>query len=212
MQHSSIALKTLFILLLSVSLFTEAKAQTQTPPPNPRAARAAMVKAHEPQMIYPFIKGSYLTGVLPVTNPTEKIDPSMNYNLLFDLTLASTDTAKGLNNEGIEEIIRLLNLHVAAGVPLNKLHAVIVVHSGAVMSFLKADVFEKKFNRPNPNADLIQQLMDKGVRIAVCGQTMQYRNLETSDLMTGINKAYSARTALSTYMLKGYARFEISED
>jgi intracellular sulfur oxidation DsrE/DsrF family protein len=50
------------------------------------------------------------------------------------------------------------------------------------------------------------------VKFTVCGQTLALREIELDKMVTGMRKAYSARTTLSTYQLKGYVLFPIEID
>lgn len=176
------------------------------------AQRTIMLKKKEHLLIYPLLKGDVATGIQPVSAVTEDIDPKMTYKLLFDCTQGNPMQYKnGTINEGLEEIARIINLHKGAGVKDNKLQIKMVVHSIASLSFLSDEAYNKRFNMNNPNKDLIQQLQKAGVTIIVCGQTMQYRDIENKDLLIGIKKAFSARTALSTYLSKGFVAFTIAE-
>ena len=87
-------------------------------------------------MIYPLIKDSKWSGVIPLDNIAEKPDPTMKYKLLFDLTYNNPDSAAKDLNGGLAEIGRIINLHVAAGVPVKNIETIILVHAKALNSFL----------------------------------------------------------------------------
>ncbi len=201
-SFKTIRLLSLCIVGLMASLIGSAQAN----------GRAALLKANEAKLIYPFIKGSTNTGVLPVENPTLPFDHKGTCKLVFDLGQENKEPEKGNVNEGIEEIMRILNLHVAAGVSKDKIDAVVVFHGPAAASFLNDDMYNKRFKINNPNLALMQALKDKKVRFVVCGQTLALRNLELSSFPAGTLKAYSARTAVSDFQQKGYASFDISGD
>lgn len=174
------------------------------------ATRAAALKANEAKLLYPFFKGSTNTGVMPVENPTLPFEHKGVSRVVFDMSQENKEAEKGTVNEGLEEVIRILNLHVAAGVPKNKIDAVVVFHGPAAASFLNDDMYNKRFKVNNPNLALMQALRDKKVRFVVCGQTLALRGLELSAFPAGTLKAYSARTAVSDFQQKGYALFDIS--
>jgi hypothetical protein len=124
----------LFVVLSSTFL----NAQTSA-----RESKAAKIDPFIPVLEYPLIKGTKWTGVLPVKNITDKPEANKVYKLLFDFT--QNGTTKGLSdkpNEGLEEIARILNLHAASGILPKNLKAVVIVHSGAYLSF-KQTIYQK---------------------------------------------------------------------
>lgn len=191
----------LFLFLISSILAVGAFAQS---------SRSAALKTNEAKLIYPFLKGSTNTGVMPVENPTLQFEHKGVSRVVFDMSQENKEAEKGAVNEGLEEVIRILNLHVAAGVPKDKIDAVVVFHGPAAPSFLNDDMYNKRFKVNNPNLALMQALKDKKVRFVICGQTLALRGLELSAFPAGTLKAYSARTAVSDFQQKGYALFDIS--
>lgn len=188
-------------------------ALTQTTPLTPVEMRMTLLKKAEPRMIYPFMKGSYLSGILPVESPTDVSDYTGVYKLLFDFAAGNPDDLKNGNiNPGIQEIIRIINLHKASGIPETRMDIAVVVHGPGTMAFLGNEEYNKRFAINNPNLDLVNQLQQKGVKFTVCGQTLALREIELDKMVTGMRKAYSARTTLSTYQLKGYVLFPIEID
>jgi intracellular sulfur oxidation DsrE/DsrF family protein len=165
--------------------------------------------------MYPLIKASPFSGVLPVDGISEMADKNMKYKLVFSLTTGFNDNAKEKEkelNRGLAEIGRTINLHVAAGVPKENLDVVIVAHSKAVYSLLTNDAYKKEFKTENPNLQIVQELSAAGARFIACGQTMQFLEVDKKDLNPAVNVTLSAKVALSTYQLKGYAQFEIDEE
>ena len=164
-------------------------------------------------MIYPFMKGSYLSGILPVESASDLSDYTGVYKLLFDFAAGNPDDLKKGNiNPGIQEIIRIINLHKASGIPENRMEIVVIVHGPSTMSFLGDEEYKKRFAINNPNLELINQLQQKGVKLTICGQTLALREIEIEKMVAGMRKAYSARTTLSTYQLKGFVVFPIEID
>ncbi len=186
---------------------------SQTTPLTPVEMRMLLLKKAEPKMIYPFMKGSYLSGILPVESLTDVSDYTGIYKLLFDFAVGNPDDLKNGNiNPGIQEIIRIINLHKASGIPENRMEIAVIVHGPSTQSFLGNEEYKKRFGINNPNLDLINQLQQKGVKLTVCGQTLALREIEIEKMVAGMRKAYSARTTLSTYQLKGYVVFPIEID
>ena len=175
--------------------------------------RLSMLKKAEPKMIYHFMKGSHLSGVLPVESLTDVSDYTGVYKLLFDLAAGNPDDLKNGNiNPGIQEIIRIINLHKASGIPENRMDIAVIIHGPSIQSFLGNEEYKKRFGIDNPNLDIINQLQQKGLKLTVCGQSLALREIEIEKMVAGMRKAYSARTTLSTYQLKGFVVFPIEVD
>jgi len=162
---------------------------------------------------YPLIKGSPFSGVLPVSGITEKPDNNLKYKLVISLTAGTKDPDKIKElNKGLAEIGRIINLHVAAGVPIENLVVVIVTHGPAILALLNDESFKKEFKAANPNLAIIKELESAGAKFIACGQAMQFLEVKNEDLLPTVKIALAAKVALSTYQLKGYAFYEIDEE
>lgn len=157
--------------------------------------------------IYPAIKGSENSGVIPVKNPTFIPDPKMEYKLMFELWQGNPDSLLKDINMGIGEVARKINLHVASGIPLNKIKIVIVAH-GPILNALTTNAYYKEhFKLDNPNLKLINDLAAMGAKFIACGQAMAFMDLKKEALLPIVNVSITAQTALSYYQLKGYVKY-----
>ncbi len=196
----------LFFSLISCILFTNAQTTG-------RESKAPKLDPFIPVLQYPLIKGSKWTGVVPVKNVNDKPEANKVYKLLFDFTQnGSAADMVDKPNQGIEEIARVLNLHVAAGISPKNLKATVVIHSAASLSVLNNEIYQKKFNSSNPNADLIDQLQKAGVHFVICGQTMNLRGIADTELYKSVFIAEAAKVALTKYQTAGYIIFSIAGD
>lgn len=167
----------------------------------------------ESKLVYPLLKAGVYSGVFPVNHVTESPDPDLNYKLLFELTLLNKDSAAREINHGITEICRILNLHVASGIAVKKINPVIVVHGKALYSLFTNKKYRKKYGIDNPNISVIEELVLKtGARFIACGQAMSFLDISEQDLIPQVRVSLTAQTALSSYRLKGYVQYTISED
>ena len=157
--------------------------------------------------VYPAMNGGDMSGVIPVKDPTEVPDPNMDYKLLFELTSNNPDsTAKDINY-GLTEVTRIINLHVASGIPLKKIMPVIVVHAGALNAFTNNEFYKGKYKTDNPNQKLINDLAAIGTRFIACGQAMVFFDIKKEALMPVMKISVTAQTVLSSYQLKGYVKY-----
>lgn len=159
-----------------------------------------MAKAQQPK-VNPIIK-SY-GSVWEIPNATEKPDKKKEYKILVDIT-NQADKPDTLNLY-LEAIATLMNLHGSAGVPVNKMKVVVVIHKMATYSILNQEKYRQKFKTDNPNLPLISELSSAGVQFFVCGQNLIRGKLTENDITPEVKVATSALTTLTTYQLKGYA-------
>lgn len=198
-------MRTLFLFLMAV-LILNAGAQTtdSTAKAAEKAKRAAREKAFLARADYPYIKSSKFSGVIPVKD-AEKLDPNLQYKLLLEVVSGINDSAEAKDiNNGLADAARIINLHVAGGVPLKNLHPVILVHGPAVKALLKNDAYRQIFKTDNPNLVLFKELQDDGIPIIACGQAMFFFDVPQQDIVPGVKVALSAKTTLTSYQMKGY--------
>lgn len=109
-------------------------------------------------------------------------------------------------NRGIESAARFINMHARAGVPADRIEVAIVIHGQAVNDVLGAEAYTARHDgAENPSAGLVRALLDQGVRIVVCGQSVAGLGVdETADLIPGVQTALSAMTAHALLQQQGY--------
>lgn len=175
--------------------------------------REELLKKQESKLIFPLINGGVSCGVVPVQNITSMPDPKKEVKLIFDFTQAtSTGNQAKKINEGLEEVARILNLHIAAGVKKEKLKAVIVFHSGSITSVMTNEFYQQKFQATNPNLDILGQLSLAGVELVICGQSLALREIPHPNVLPQVKIAYAAKTTLSKYQGDGYVEFPIKTE
>ena len=163
--------------------------------------------------LYPLIKNSKWSGVIPVANIEENPDPSMKYNLVMEVTGWSKDSASHKEiNWALAEVGRIINLHIAGGVPKENVKTVLVIHARALNAVLNNEAYRKKFKTDNPNLALLKQFDSLGIKLVVCGQAMAFLGFKREELIPEVRTAISAKVALSTYQLKGYVLYEMKDE
>lgn len=142
-------------------------------------------------------------GIFEIPYAVEKPDPTMKYNIVVEVERESEkpdSLSWALNN-----VARLVNLHVMGGVPKENLNVVIVLHGGATYITMNNDQYQKKYKKDNPNLGLFEELSKAGVKIFVCGQSLVNRKVDRTKMVPEVKIATSMLTTLTTYQLKGYA-------
>ncbi len=167
-----------------------------------------MVSKHK--MIYPLIRASY-TGVVVVEGIDEKPDPELDYKIVVDFTAfpeleknkGKVDSVK--TNWGLSEIGRIYNLHLAAGIPKNKIQIVAAVHANAMESFFTNEAYLEKYKTENPNLSIIEELSNAGVKFLVCGQSLTWWGYQKDMLIPQAKLTLTAQTTLTSHQMKGFA-------
>ncbi len=124
------------------------------------------------------------------------------YQVVFELTKYSTDTT--VVNRDLDRVARFLNAHAGAGVPREKMDIVVVVHGATLISLLNDDAYNSKYGSDNPSLELVNQLVDAGVDVYACGQSLGFRRWSKSDLSSKVKVGLSAMTLVNAFQAKGY--------
>ncbi len=151
--------------------------------------------------IYPLVKD--FGGIFDIPYAEEKPDPSLDYNIVIEVERA-IDSPDSLN-WALNNVARLLNVHVMAGVKPEKLHVVLAIHGGAAYSVMNNEAYKGKYKVNNPNLVLFEELERAGVRMFVCGQSLVARKIDRMKMVPQVKVASSMLTTLTTYQMKGYA-------
>jgi intracellular sulfur oxidation DsrE/DsrF family protein len=167
----------------------------------PLFAMAVAVASIAQERVNPVIK---TTGsVFEIPDAIEKPDPTLNYKIIIELFSAS-DNPKAIN-QSLNNVARLMNLHVSGGVPKENLDVVVVLHGEATYTLTDSRTYEKRYNSVNPNLELFKELSEAGVKLFVCGQSLLARKVDQSTLIPQVTIATSMLTTVTMHQLKGYA-------
>ncbi len=169
-----------------------------------RPDTSAFEKEFASKAVYPLIKGSTWSGVIPVNNIDEKPDVNMRYKLLMEITTGFKDSAAGKINDAIAEIGRLINIHVQAGIPKQNIDLIIVAHGPILRSFYNNEVYRKKYKVDNPNIAVYNELLNAGAKFIACGQAMSFFHVDKEEMLPWMKVALSAQTVMTNYQIKGY--------
>jgi intracellular sulfur oxidation DsrE/DsrF family protein len=137
--------------------------------------------------------------------PDEPLDlpPDSHLKAVFDISATPDESAK--LNHRLETIARYLNMHARAGVESRQLSTVVVLHGRATRSVLSQEAFDKRYEEPNPDAELVRQLAQAGVRFVVCGQSAAALGFRPDEFAPDVEIALSALTALVMFQADGFA-------
>ena len=128
-------------------------------------------------------------------------DASKKYNIVFDL---KDDREMHGTNIGYFKIARLINMLGSGGVSTDNINIVAAIHGGATFTALNDKKYKAKYEKENPNAEVIQLLKDYGVQFYVCAQATASRGIGAEDLNPNTQLGLSAMMVLANYQLDGY--------
>lgn len=148
----------------------------------------------------PVIKGFGET--FAIEDPDFETDPNKIYKVVFDIHDIPRSPAQV--NPMLNTLARFINMHVAAGVPLEHLKAVGVIHNKASMIAMNNEDYKAKFGVDNPNIPLMEALEKAGAKVYMCGQSISARGLDRERLAEPIDVALSAMTVILSLQSDGY--------
>ena len=156
--------------------------------------------ADEP-MLGPAIEGYGPT--YPIDDRDVPLEAGVVYRAVFDAARYSDDL--GALNSRLVSVARFLNMHVRNDTPVENMDLAVVLHGAAVKNVLSHEAYRSRYDRDNPNLELVTRLHDAGVRFYVCGQSMEFGGVEKSELAIQADVALSAMTMLTVLQNDGYA-------
>lgn len=124
------------------------------------------------------------------------------YKVAFEMARAAESPEQ--LNVTLESAARFLNMHARAGVPVERVGAAVVVHGPAGWELLDDDAHRARHGVENPNATLIRELSEAGVRVILCGQTAAARGIPRDGLLEEVEVALSAMTAFLVLQDEGF--------
>jgi intracellular sulfur oxidation DsrE/DsrF family protein len=139
----------------------------------------------------------------PIHDRDVQLEDGFEYRAVFDIANSPDD--KSRLNPRLVSVARYLNMHARNGVPVEHMHLGVVVHGSTLANVLNHDAFKTRFNRENPNLELVFKLHEAGVRFYACGQSMAFGGIVKSELANSVQTALSAMTMLTALQSEGYA-------
>lgn len=137
-----------------------------------------------------------------VPDDSFKLSQDGHFKALMDI--ADSPEAKADLNRYIESAARFLNMNASSGIAADNMELALVVHGGAVKDLFTDAAYQAKFEQPNPNTALLDELSSAGVKIYVCGQSMGLHGYSMSQLNPAVQMAISAMSASVQLQSDGY--------
>jgi intracellular sulfur oxidation DsrE/DsrF family protein len=120
------------------------------------------------------------------------------FAIAYDVSTSADADEDGVRprNHGFETAARFLNMHVAAGVPKDRIQLAVVVHGKAVFDLVPGE--------ENGSEAMVRAMLKEGVRFIVCGQSAAAYGVPAEALIEGVEMQLSAMTAHALLQQDGY--------
>lgn len=149
--------------------------------------------------------GPVIEGYGPVYDvpaDTMQLSNNQTHKVLFDV--AGGKRNRDSLNRRLETVARFLNMHARNGVDADHLQLAVVMHGGSTFSALSDAAYQQRFDRDNPNTELIKALHEAGVKLYLCGQSAGFNGITADELSPHVGLALSAMTVVVELSSQGY--------
>lgn len=138
-----------------------------------------------------------------VENPTFVVPANITLKAVYEINAGGGDSVKV--NEQLTTVARFYNLNVRNGIPEARIKTAAVFHGQGWTALLTDAAFAARFGgAANPSRMLVEELLQHGAQLVLCGQTAGSRGIQRSELLPGVQVAISAMTAINVLQADGY--------
>ena len=151
-----------------------------------------------------------LLSLLAVCPPAGAAEPAVipihvreNLRIVYQVT---DDTVHEGVNKGLFYARKLMNTYEKQGIAAGQVRLHLVYHGTGIAAVVD-DEARRRLGvvSPNPNGEIIGELVKRGVRIELCENTMQQKGVKSSELMPGVDLVVGAFPRLVDLQLQDYA-------
>ena len=138
-----------------------------------------------------------------VDAPTFPIPSGHTFKALFIINAGGGDSVKV--NELLTTMARYFNLHARNGIADDHVRGAAVFHGNGWPAILNDSSFVARFGgKGNPSKRLVEELVQHGATLILCGQTAGNRGIRREELLPGVKVAMSAMSAVEYLQSEGY--------
>jgi intracellular sulfur oxidation DsrE/DsrF family protein len=124
------------------------------------------------------------------------------YKIVFSVTKAGDKP--GEVSPSLDQVARAVNLYASAGIPLDHLKFVAILHGAATAAALDQAHYKQQLGVDNPNLEIIRKLRTAGIDVAVCGQAVAEHHFQYEWIAPNVTLALSAMTTITILENEGY--------
>jgi intracellular sulfur oxidation DsrE/DsrF family protein len=133
------------------------------------------------------------------------VEKNGRYRVVYDIH--SDEMAAGISR-GLYFARGLFEAFRKQGVEASRVDAHLVLHGDAAVMLLKDETYQTAVNDPfavNPNAKIVQDLLDLGVSVEICHSAMKSKGWKPHDVLPGVTIVHDGYTRLIKLQNDGYA-------
>lgn len=137
--------------------------------------------------------------------PMVMVEKNARYKVVYDIH--SDELAAGIS-KGLYYARGLFEAFRKQGVAPNQVDAHLVLHGDAAVMLLIDETYQTAVNDPfavNPNAKIVQDLLDLGVGVEICHSAMKSKGWKPKDVLPGVTIVHDGYTRLIKLQNDGYA-------
>jgi intracellular sulfur oxidation DsrE/DsrF family protein len=141
----------------------------------------------------------------PETRQMVMVDKHARYRVVYDIH--SNELAAGISR-GLYYARGLFEAFRKQGVEPSQVKAHLVLHGDAAVMLLKDETYQIAINDAfavNPNAKIVQDLLDLGVSVEICHSAMKSKGWKFEDVLPGVTIVHDGYTRLIKLQNDGYA-------
>jgi uncharacterized protein len=148
----------------------------------------------------------FTLGLTAATAADPEVIPlQVRENLRIVYQVTADAQYEGLN-KGLFYARKLINTYQKQGVTAEQVHLHLVYH-GTGLNDVVNDEARKRLgtDTPNPNRELLAELIERGVQIELCENTMQQKGVKPSEVLPGVKLVVGAFPRLIDLQLQNFA-------
>lgn len=137
--------------------------------------------------------------------PLVMVEKAGRYRVVYDIQ--SDKLAAGISR-GLYYARGLFEAFRKQGVDAGQVDAHLVLHGDAAAMLLVDETYQLAINDPfaiNPNAKIVQDLIDLGVSVEICHSAMRGKGWKPKDVLPGVTIVHDGYTRLIKLQNDGYA-------
>lgn len=137
--------------------------------------------------------------------PLVMVEKTGHYKVVYDIH--SDDLAAGISR-GLYYARGLFEAFRKQGVEAGQVDAHLVLHGDAAAMLLVDETYQLAINDPfavNPNAKIVQDLVDLGVSVEICHSAMRSKGWKPKDVLPNVTIVHDGYTRLIKLQNDGYA-------
>lgn len=151
------------------------------------------------------VTGPVVANFGPVFAPPKdayNLAPDKRYKVSMDVS--RTGDFPEDRNRSMESAARFLNMHARNSIEPENIQFALIVHGPATKDLLTDEAYSSRYEEPNPNTAMLEELRQAGVKIYLCSQSAAYKKFAWDEFNPAVTIAVSAMTAHVRLQQEGY--------